>query len=118
MELDFTDTTFTGSGSDIEPFTVKGSISPLPPISSIPNWRRISFSNDYPEDSWLYEGCLLPGSKTIVGRWTTFDEDDVDDPGISGWEGPFIMWAVSKEDFEHQKVLRDGVVSEDDFLNP
>lgn len=118
MELDITDATFTGSGSDIEPFTVKGAISPLPPVSSIPGWRRISFSNDYLEDSWLYEGCLLPGSKTIIGRWTTFDEDEIDDSETNGWEGPFIMWAVSREDFEHEKVIRDAVVNEDDFLNP
>lgn len=117
MELDITDTTFTGQGSDIEPFTVKGAISQLPSIASIPGWRRISFSNNYPDDRWLYEGCLLPGARTIIGRWTTFDEDEVDELGANGWEGPFIMWAVSREDYEYEKGLREGVACENDFLN-
>lgn len=118
MELDITGTTFTGTGSDIEPFTVKGAISPLPAISGIPGWRRISFSNNYPEDRWLYEGCLLPGSRTIVGRWTTFDEDEIEEElAASGWEGPFVMWSVAKEKYEYERGLRVEVGEEDDFLN-
>lgn len=121
MELDIQESTFTGQGSDVEPFNVTGVISSLPTISSIPGWRRVSFSNNYPEDRWLYEGCLLPGARTIVGRWTTFDEDEDEDendgPGTTGWEGPFIMWAVSKEDYELEKGLREGDVNDDDFLN-
>ncbi|KAH8149626.1 uncharacterized protein LAJ45_06257 [Morchella importuna] len=114
-----TPTTFVGTGTDAdEPFTIQGSIKPLPTFYSIFKFRRVSFTTSYSAgDGWSYEGCLLPNSQTILGSWSTSDED-TDDPMPP--RGPFIMWAVGKEDWEYEKALRDAegrVGEEDDFLN-
>ncbi|KAH0608160.1 uncharacterized protein H6S33_002212 [Morchella sextelata] len=114
-----TPTTFVGTGTDAdEPFTIQGSIKPLPTFYSIFKFRRVSFTTNYSAgDGWSYEGCLLPNSQTILGSWSTSDED-IADPMPP--RGPFIMWAVGKEYWEYEKALRDDegrVGEEDDFLN-
>lgn len=114
-----TPTAFVGTGTDAdEPFAIQGSIKPLPTFYSKFKFRRVSFTTNYSAgDGWSYEGCLLPNSQTILGSWSTSDED-IADPMLP--RGPFIMWAVGKWEWEYEKALRDAegkAGEEDDFLN-
>lgn len=74
-----------------------GWLTPLPSQSGIPGWQRVSMmkywkdSNNQINDLtlWAYEGVMLPGGRTIIGRWWSPDENSNTDQQYSG---PFIMW--------------------------
>lgn len=115
-----TPTTLIGTGTDAShPFTIKGSIRPLTTFYSNFKFRRVSFiTNSGTEDTCAYEGCLLPNSQTILGGWSVTPDDLSEDRTFP--RGPFIMWAVEKEDWEYEKILRNDegkLGEEDDFLN-
>jgi len=41
---------------------------------------------------WAYEGCVLPGNRIIVGRWSWITDTQIQDDDI--FSGPFIFWNV------------------------
>ena len=91
---------FRGNGNDEESFFCMGMLHPLPPQNGIIGWQRITFikafsPNDepvelsvlevkekvndqyvtvkkipYPENCYAFEGVVLPGGKTMVGKST------------------------------------------------
>lgn len=93
---------------------------PLSTFYSTFRFRHVSFTINYGgDDNLIYDGCLLPTSQTILGGWSVAPDDGLFENHIAPW-GPFIMWAVDKEDWEYEKALRDDegrVGEEDDFLN-
>lgn len=76
-----------------------GWMSSLPSQSGIPGWQRMTMMKYWKTNDgeinelslWCYEGVVLPGGKTIVGRWWAPDEFAGTEEQYSG---PFVMWSA------------------------
>jgi hypothetical protein len=66
-----------GQGDDQnDHFYASGWLNPLQAQHGIPGWQRVTlmkhFMEDYDtldDDLWAYEGVVLPGGRTMLGRW-------------------------------------------------
>jgi len=104
---------FFGTSKDTKPGHFYGRLHALPPQQDILGFQRISFvkfcyelQGDFqhydPFQIWGYEGCVLPGGRVIIGRWTDLsgqDDDNIQDP-IDQFCGPFIYWNIEESSVE------------------
>lgn len=113
---------FSGIGMDADPYFCSGILHALPPQRGIPGFQRITMMKIFPPDvsasdlsatssnssngnatstvsaavddsCWAYEGVVLPGGMTIIGRWWSPTDETVDRLGT----GPFIFWNVEDD---------------------
>lgn len=84
-----------------------GRLHGIPPQAGIPGFQRITIFKFYPDNNdmfdpssmWVYEGCVLPGNRIIVGRWWWVSPDeDLADHEIPS--GPFLFWNVDESTAE------------------
>ncbi|TEY36652.1 hypothetical protein BOTCAL_0545g00040 [Botryotinia calthae] len=79
-----------------------GAVHGIPPQHGIPGFQRITIMKFFPdqngfhdpEQSWGYEGCVLPGGRIIVGRW--FDAQSRSSRDVMS--GPFVFWNTDESD--------------------
>jgi hypothetical protein len=87
---------FFGLGNNGKGYHLNGYLYAMPPQQGIPGFQRVTMIKYLPKDGqgyddegcWVYEGCVLPGSNIILGRW--WSPLDID------FSGPFIYWLVNE----------------------